>query len=340
MTARVADPVLMLDPPCLPAGFFLRPVAPADLAALEQQVRDIRRLDDDPTVSPEQVAAMLSDTRISLERDSCAVVDRHGAPVGATFLVPSQETGGERVWLAPGAVHPAYRRRGLGRVLLAWVVQRGEQEQRTLARGTRGCLRIDCRDCLADRVALYERFGFAPIRQFCHLRLDLPAALAPPPALPGGITLTPWNEAIDREVMDASGEIFAAHWASSAVTPASWRRQVSGNPRFRGDLSVIAWRGRRVAGLCLGLIEPESGAASADEAWVMQLGVRADARGQGLATALMRSIHARFLDSGFARIWVSVDTDNPTEIMTLCTKLGYAPAARYLRFSRNLAGSR
>ena len=328
----------MVDSPAYPIRFSMRPVIRDDLGALQQQIRDIRRVDDDPTVNPDQVAAILSDPRVSLETDTRAVVDQDGTPVGATFLIRSQDTRDEHVWLAPGAVHPAFRRRGLGRLLMTWVTRRGEDALRALPSGSRGCLRIDCRDSLTDRRAMYERFGFAPVRQFCHLRFDLSAS-APAVSMPDGITLTPWSEAIDRQVMDASDEIFASHWASSAVTPASWRRQVSANPRFRGDLSAIAWRGGEAIGLCLCLVEPEGGASRSDEAWVMQLGVRPSARGRGLASALMQTAHERFRAAGFDRVWVSVDRDNPTEIMALCTKLGYAPAARYIRFSRDLTAA-
>jgi GNAT superfamily N-acetyltransferase len=326
----------MLDSPEHPPGFSMRAVVRADLEALQQQIREIRRLDDDPTASPEQVAALLAAPGLDLARDTRAVVDHSGTPVGATFFIRGQDTRDEAVWLAPGAVHPAFRRRGLGRLLMAWVTRRADEAWRDEAAGHPGCLRIDCRDTLTDRRALYARFGFAPIRHFCHLVLDLPAVPCEP-AVPEGIVLTPWREAIDAQVMAASAEIFAAHWASSAVTPASWRQQVTANRRFRGELSSIAWCGSRIVGLCLAVIEPASDAGQPDAAWLMQLGVRPDARRHGLATTLMQSVQERFRAAGFSRVWASVDTENPTEIRTLCLKLGYTPAARYIRFSRDLA---
>lgn len=316
-------------------GFAVRPIHPSDAAVLRQQIRDVRRADRDPRLNPAEIVRLLTAHAAMLPSHSHTVVAPDGTPCAVAMLVPGRRMPRGESWLILGAVHPAYRRRGIGAYLIEWALGRGREIAASRPRGVTFSVQADCREGVAGQRELFTRYGFAPVREFCYLQRDLtrPIACAPPPA---GIALVPWHEELDAHVRDVSNATFSQHWAARAAGADEWRAAVSGNPRFRGDLSVVALDDGAVAGYALACVDVD------DEddhrlGWVTQVGVTDRWRLKGLATTLMTSVLERFRQEGLPRVLSSADAADGAHGVRLCLKVGYEIEGRYTRFGIDLA---
>jgi GNAT superfamily N-acetyltransferase len=316
------------------AGFSARPLRLEDFTAIRKQVREIRDADADLTATADQIAKIIANPAVNIATDTLLVVSPEGLPVAGIFVVLTPEAHDERVLMIPGSVHPAFRRRGIGTFLLTWAEERCRQVFQGLRFTCPGYMRLDSRQDLDDRIALYERRGFHPVRRFCQMMRDVSAPHAPI-TVPESVSLEKWDDEKNAAIMAASDEIFADDWASQPVSTESWNVQVKENPNFRGDLSVIAFNksNEQVIGLCLCSVETGHSETTSD-GWVFQLGIRPEWRGKRIASALLLSAVDNFKAAGLTTVRISLDVANPTGAAWLAAKDGFVPVARYVRFSK------
>lgn len=302
--------------------------------------------------------------------DSVVGVDGSGR-VLATALV-ARRPGQVRTRQATlvGTVHPDVRGRGVGRALLAWQVQRGEDLVRRADATTDGpedgaadgadgagpgaghdvpwMLRAWVEDHHGDRERLLRAAGFTPRRFTATMRRDLADPLpevtlpdgvevvglaVPGTAGPAGRELSPLQDRVRR----THNEAFADHWGSEPIEAEDWARHCVSGPGARPDLSFAALdgSGEVVAYLVSGTYPQDWQAQGFTEGWTNLLGVAPSHRRQGLARTLLVRAMGTYAAEGLQHAGLAVDVENP-RALELYTGLGYVERGRETSWVRDV----
>lgn len=337
--ARPTDPLAVradapdaLETPPAHLELRWRPLVPGDAAALGALV-EAAPVGDGRALAPSVARALAGGTTVDLPRDTLGGFDEAGVlrAYGVVRLLPDDRRT-VRVLLS-GAVHPAWRGRGVGRAVLAWMEGRGRQ--RLAGSGTdlpaRLMVRVDERR--SDQRRLYAAAGFSPVRWCTPMRREVGTPL-PDLVVPAGVELVPWSPGVDEQVRRAHDEAFADRWGFEAPTAQAWQDARAGmEPR----LSVVAVdrSGAReeVAGYAVSRRLGADGGAHGGAGVTELLGVRPAWRGRRLATALLTwSLHA-YRDAGLDEGRLTLDSAEPGGAHRLCEGLGYAAAPGEVLYS-------
>ncbi|MFN8628828.1 MAG: GNAT family N-acetyltransferase [Chloroflexota bacterium] len=233
-----------------------------------------------------------------------------------------------------GTVRPDLRDRGVGRGLVAWAVARADEALAGQPESLERLVEVFLDERLTPAIHLFERMGFERVRWYMDMRRDLHEPI-PELALPPGIRLETCRTELSEALRAVHNEAFADHWGSMPLTEDVWTLDFLGDPRFRSDLTFIAFDGEEIAGQSLNYVAEDDWAATGiREGWIGQLSVRRPWRKQGLATALLvRSMQA-FLDAGLDGAALGVDAENPSGAVGIYERLGFRPTHRSVRLQR------
>ena len=224
----------------------------------------------------------------------------------------------ESVFKTDGVVHPARRRRGIGRRLLKRPHRRAEERRGEVVSET-VYFDAHCEHGEAGRMALFESFGMCPARYSLEMAY-VPLEGIPEPCFPSGVTVRAWVRGLpcgidsilrretwsvesipqgqdDEVVLAVVNEAFAPvvrtyrtncdHWGFIPVPLEDWLHWIN-LPRFRPELNLLAVMGEEIAGICLCDVNKEHIARiGRQEGWVDILGVRRPYRRRGLGRALL-----------------------------------------------------
>ncbi len=326
-----ADPPVVLDVPPAHLELTWRPLQLRDAAVLHELVDAVAAADDArERLSAEEVTELLTGPDLELPTDSLGGFDDRGA-LRAYALV--EVRGGDdliRAFLR-GAVHPAWRGRGIGRAVLAWMEGRGRQRLAASGRDVPARLAVMVEEAGRDQRRLYAAAGFSPVRWYTTMRRDLAAPLPECP-LPDGVRVVPYSDDLDEAVRLAHNEAFADHWGSQPMSREEWAHH---DAHFAADWSFVALdEAGEVAGYAVSGRYPQDWAALGYTCgYTDLLGVRRPWRGQGVAAALLTTAMAAYRDADMAYAALRVDTANPTGAVGLYERLGYAPAYGYVMYS-------
>jgi ribosomal protein S18 acetylase RimI-like enzyme len=225
-----------------------------------------------------------------------------------------------------GGVRPSHRRRGIGRQLLGWQVERGREIALALDGPLGARLAVEAADDQRDLTRLAQRLGFEPVRRFLELARPTTRPFERVPA-PAGLELGPWSETLDEATRQAHGDSFLDHWGSEPRTAEEWRQWYTGHRSFRADLSVLAVdeASGEVAAFVLCSAYPQDWATGPVEAWINSVGTRRSWRGKGVARWLLTAALDRIAasDTGFERAMLGVDSENPTGALQLYRRLDF-----------------
>lgn len=318
--------------PMLDAGLSLRLARWSDLEAVARLIYDVCEADGDTTVAviPQELQHQWQTPGFKLERDAFLVENSDGRIVGYEEFFNEHE---HVKLLTDGYVHPRFRGRGIGTVLLRAVEKRAREEIDLAESGVRVSLQstTDLRDVAGRK--LHQHEGYQPVR--FHWRMEIvldgpPAA----PSFPDGIELRPFVKgAHDVAVWQAQNESFRDHWGSHEVSFEEWQRSRFEDPEFDPALWVIAWEGDEVAGISLNRYRMGIG-------WIRTVGVRRPWRKRGLGEALLLHSFGEFYRRGTKTIGLGVDAQNPSGATRLYQKVGMHAASEFVTFEKELRPGR
>lgn len=312
----------------------LRPLHRGDVDAVLSLIRRSEVHDHEPLVTPrEEIVEMFEEPHFDPTLDG-RLVTIDGVPVayGRVWHRPSGVRL-ERAYLL-GTVDPGHRGRGVGRALFSWQVERATVLLSAYTHDLPRYLRTSAWDSLTGAHHLYERFGFRPVRWFDEL--VRPLEPAPDYEAPTGVEVVPWQSERAEELRLVHNAAFADHWGSTPSDPESWHKML-GDYGMRLDLSYIAIIDGRSVGYSLNEVYPEDEALlGRREGWIGTLGVLGEARGRGVATALIAASLRAFLRAGLTHAAIGVDTDNPSGAHLLYRRLGFQTSQRSVTHEREL----
>lgn len=230
-----------------------------------------------------------------------------------------------------GWVLPRHRGRGLGTALARAVEARAARDAPGLPSGSAPRVHqvFDAEN--AGARALFEGLGYAPVREFHHMQIDLEPGLGPG-SPPPGIEVRPRAERDDPSIFTVMDEGFREHWGFQPEPYERWQEQWRGSATYDPTLWLVATEGGEVVGAALCDVVDGRG-------WVGDLAVRDAWRRRGIGEALLRAAFARLADRGIATVMLNVDRDNRTGATRLYERAGMRVRRRWTIVARTLTGS-
>jgi mycothiol synthase len=251
---------------------------------------------------------------------------------------PDEETqfsGGEHKVFTWGVVHPAWRRRGLGRRFMELLVLRAT-ERLSEVNGGAVHLRGSARDVETGRIALLEAFGMERVRYVINMARrvdgDLPAVEIPP-----GHRLRSFDLQRDlRTVWEVENLAFQDHWGYT-VFPLEEYRHMLERPHSRPDLGLLAVEAvsDKVVGMGFSGIDPDwIEQTGRQEGTVQILAVLREHRRRGLGTALLAQCLHTLRAEGMEWAELGADAENLTGAVRLYKRAGFSVRKTSITFQK------
>ena len=333
MTEQITDTAPVQIP-----GLRLRPYAgEADLphiVAIENAEDEADRIPSHTTIADIAARYRNASEMFGPARD-VTIAEVHGKPVAFAEREWVDTTDGLREYRIAGAVHPDWRRRGVGSALLA----NNERLVRELA-ATHQTERPKVvgswsGEHQAGDQALLAGHGFRQVRWFFDMVRptldDIPDL-----ELPDGIEVRPVTPDQHRQIWQADVEAFLDHWGGFDASDESMRRFFD-RPSTDPTMWVIGWDGNEVAGGVVNAIHPEENEAlGVQRAWLHSVFTRRPWRRRGLARALIARSLVLIRERGMTSAVLGVDADNPTGALGLYEGLGFEVDARFSAWRKPL----
>jgi mycothiol synthase len=312
--------------PDLPAGLTARPLRADDMAALADLLAIAEPVDDTGELEDaDDLADWFGNDRIDLARDTLVVTAADGGLVAwadAVDLDNHREADQIRL---EGRVHPDHRGRGIGRTLLGWQLARARELHAERRPDLPGRYRVEVPAAMQDLERLARRAGMQPVRR--HFQMVRPLTDLPLQRSVEGIRIVPFDRERDDEVRRAHNRAFADHFGTAEHDQHAWRSWFTGARAFRPELSRLALADGAVVGHALYYeYEADTRATGIRDAYLGQLGTLPEARGRGVASALIAATLAAAVEQGMDRASLQVDTENTTGALGLYERLGFTVA--------------
>lgn len=266
------------------------------------------------------------------------VVEIAGQVVGYSWMSHRLEDTGAEVHQHRGYVHPAWRRRGIGRALVERFWMRAAAVRLADSADAQRLLQTYLYEGEPSARALMTGLGYDPVRTFTHMLRSL-AGPIPTFPLPQGVEIRPAGPQDRRPVWEAQREAFRDAWGYSPWTEDHYRRFTS-FPHYDPDLWCVAWQGGRVVGSVLNYINyDENQRLRRQRGYTEDIAVARDWRGRGLASALIALSLERLRALGMTEAALVADSESPTGAQRLYRRLGYRSESRITMFRRQLPGA-
>jgi len=278
--------------PPLPAGYAERVPSSGDAEQLYGLIHACQVADHgEAYVDREDIVSDWRHPSLDLAADTRFVIDPTGDVVGYAEVFTSR---------ADCYVLPPHRGRGVGSWIAAWVERRAREQGAAFVSQVAGVDNRVARDLL-------ERSGYRQTYDSWVFGVrfdDLPGGI-PPVVLPPGITVRDYvpGDADDHATWRVIEDAFAP-WPNREPNPlGGWRALTVERDGFEPWMLPLLVRGDDVVAAAYCIDCAEEG-----EVWVQQIAVCADLRGQGLGTALLHEVFARFAERGRGAAGLSTDS--------------------------------
>lgn len=326
LAARVGAP-LDLPTPEHPDVAEWRGATADDIDAMHAVMDAADRVDHPTWTTPrEDIADTFELPEIDHATDTLLAFAPDGALMGLATSHQHPDTAKKVKAMLEGAVHPDWRRRGIGTQLMRWQYARALQILAAVDTTVPGEMELYVTETNSGATVIAESLGLRTARWFTTMERDMTVPLPEPaePALP--------VQAFDAEHAEstrlAKNDAFRDHWGSLENSPQRWAQFIEGKA-FRSELSTIALDGDRVAAFCLASVnEHDFENLGASHSYIDLIGVARDYRGRGLAPAVIAHTLRAIADAGLERAVLDVDTDSPTGANDLYENLGFSATER------------
>jgi mycothiol synthase len=258
---------------------------------------------------------------VDLSRDTLlAMVDGTAVAFGQAFAPADPETVVRSVLF--GGVGPAFRGRGIGRSLLAWLEGRARQQLAASGLSMPGWIMVYSEETNARAAALFDRVGFSTERYFWQLSRVLESPI-PDLALPDALRLAAVTPDLWERIRVAKNDAFRDHWGTQPTAKEPWDGWMA-MPSRRPDLSFLALEGDEVVGLVLTDVNEDDWERQGfTGSYISLVGVVARWRRQGVAPALLASSMRASREAGLECTVLDVDSASPTGALGLYTGMGF-----------------
>jgi mycothiol synthase len=322
-----------------PAGITIRRwQSDADYDAMVAIFRRARPVDGtDWEMTTATLAADISG--IGLRPEDCILIaETNGQAIGWVRMFDyglSRSDG--RLLIHSGQVDPSWRRRRIGRALLA-----GAQAEllRLLAAkpdpaGTAAGLQTWVYATNTSTIGLLEADGYRPWRYMIEMTRTLDDV--PSIELPEGLTSRPVRADDRRLIVLALNEAMQDHPGWPDWSEDQLMGMIDHPTRGQIDVWQVAWDGDRVVGGVLGFIDADENAAlNRNRGYTEGIFTIRDWRGRGVASALIARNLQLLKARGLTEAALSVDTENPTGALGLYERHGFHEGNRMVIYRTDL----
>ena len=309
--------------PALPDGQTARPLSDVDAAPVAAHLAAPQQVDDTGEYpDAEDVAEWWRGWSLEPPRDGLAVLDQSGVVVAYATVMASPTFREALAVYLEGRVRPDLRGRGIGRALLAWQLQRGRALHAERHPEAPGALTVEVPGGMPSLEGLVRRAGLTAERWYRELQRPLTDLPDPRPLHGADVVPFIWDR--DDEVRRAHNAAFTRHHGSSERDPEAWQALFTGQRSFRPELSRLAVEDGAVIGYVLSYVyEADTAARGTRDVVLGQIGVLPQARGHGVATALIAEVLREAAQQDCQGAALGVDTENVTGALRLYEGLGF-----------------
>lgn len=293
---------------------------------------------DHPTwITPrEDIADTFEYSHVDHSRDSLIGFTADGTPIAlaGARVHPSRD---ERInGYVGGTVHPQWRRRGIGAVILEWADARTREIIAEIDSDVPTELKLFAEAGNVGLDKLATSHGYTAERWFTSMEREMSDAV-PQLAEPAGISVVPYTSDRVLDMLQARNDAFRDHWGSLPSTEEGWRLFVEG-AFFRPDLSRLALDADgTIVAFCLASVNKDDWEAlGVTHAYIDLIGVIRSHRGKGLAPLVIsRSLDAIAAEH-LERAVLDVDTASPTGANTLYENLDFKPTQQEVAYVQHV----
>ena len=223
-----------------------------------------------------------------------------------------QEENGPRIYLTFGFLVPAWRRKGIGSVMLGWVEGRMRTISEAHATIETGFLQNFVDGENEGKAVLLEKSGYKPIRYSVQM-VRPNFENIPDFPMPEGLEVRPVLPEHYQAVWDADKEAFRDHWGYAEPSEEDYQSWLGNKSIFQPELWQIAWdiKANEIAGQVRTFINAaENEKYNRKRGYTEFISVRRPWRKRGLARALIvRSLHLQ-KERGMTESALGADSEN------------------------------
>lgn len=313
----------------VPAGYTMRPADPADISAIAAVGRACDLADfGEVDISEDWLRDEWRRPRFDPTTDAWVVTAADGEVVAAAS---SWDEGASTIFDSAGSVHPGHRGRGVGAALARAVEVRAARDAAALPAGSAPRVHQVFDAANAGAHALFEGLGYAPVRGFQHMQIEVGPGRLPGPE-PHGIRIRPRADADDPAIHAAAEEAFRNHWGFRPEPYEEWLDEWRSSGSYDPTLWLVATAGDEIVGAMLANLTEGRG-------WIGDLAVRDAWRRRGIGEALLRAAFALFAERGVTTVMLNVDRDNTTGATRLYERAGMHVRRRWLVVAKTLTAA-
>lgn len=289
----------------------------------------------DESVTEADIANFIENPVFKDPSEDVVLAEINGQIVAYGWIGHRVEASGDEIHLHRGYVHPAWRRRGLGRALLGHAIRRAEARRLSPDDAVPRLLQTFQLESEIGGHALVKGAGYQAVRYAFKMRRSLTTPI-PRHALPGGVEVRPALPEHRRRIWEAEREAFQDHWGYSPWPEEAYDGFLA-FPHYDLGLWQVAWAGDQIAGSVLSYInEAENETYGRRRGYTEDISVRRPWRRRGIASALIsRSLEALRV-RGMTEAALGVDAENRTGALRVYERLGFAVDKQWTFYRRPL----
>jgi ribosomal protein S18 acetylase RimI-like enzyme len=327
------------DAPAIPGLRFRHYRDASDWVGLAALAKDVALVDQDDEIPTPENMRISTESLPGFDTGRDLLIGEVDDRIMAMADSGASIRDGYAVHYLHGKVHPDWRRRGIGRAMLHWNIERARRvagADPTLA-GPGAQLGVWASETEHGSLALLESEGFQVVRYgftMIHRRLDEVVDVP----MPDGLELRPVTPDQQRAIFDADDEAFRDHFEHRPQTDEDFEA-LHAQPDIDTSLWRVAWAGEEVAGSVQAWIwKEENEVLGVQRTWLEKISVRRPWRRMGLAKAMIASALIGARERGVTEAMLGVDAANPNGAVALYESLGFEEKIRSRSYRKPLAG--